>query len=119
MNSKTRNIAIWVIAILLAFVFALVGIEKLLGAESQLKNFEEWNLPLWYRFPIGIIELIIAGGLLWPYFRKITIFGIFVWAIAAAALHVHSGQLLLATLPILLALIAGVILILMAKPAVA
>jgi len=111
MSSKTKNILIWVLAGILAFIFAFVGIEKLFGTQDQLKNFEEWHLPLWYRFPIGIIEIIIAGGLLWPFFRKLTIFGIFVWAIAAAALHVHSGQYLLATLPLLLGIIAAAILV--------
>jgi hypothetical protein len=113
MSSKTKNILVWIIAGILAFIFAFVGIEKLIGTQDQLKNFELWHLPLWYRFPIGIIEIIIAGGLLWPFFRKITIFGIFVWAIAAAALHTHAGEYLLATLPLLLGIIAGVLLFIM------
>lgn len=115
MNPKTRNILIWILSGILAFIFAFVGIEKLLGAQDQLKNFEEWHLPLWYRFPIGILEIIIAGGLVWPFFRKITIYGIFAWALGAAALHIHAGQILLATLPILLAIVAAVILFLIRK----
>ncbi|HEY4786186.1 MAG TPA: DoxX family protein [Bacteroidales bacterium] len=115
MNLKTKNILVWILAGILAFIFAFVGIEKLLGTQDQLKNFEEWHLPLWYRFPIAVIEIIIAGGLLWPFFRRITIYGIFVWAIAAAALHIHAGQLLLATLPLLLGVIAVIILLLIGK----
>jgi hypothetical protein len=115
MNPKTKNILIWIIAGILAFIFGLVGIQKLVGADAQLKNFEEWHLCLCYAIPIGIIEIIMAIGLLWPFFRKITIYGIFLWAVLAAALHVHSGQYLLATLPLLLGLMAGVILILMKK----
>ena len=64
MKPKTKNIIVWILAGLLAFAFAAAGITKLLGVEMQIKNLESWGYPLWFRFPIGLAEVVFAVALL-------------------------------------------------------
>jgi uncharacterized membrane protein YphA (DoxX/SURF4 family) len=54
MTTKAKNIITWILAVILALAFFGAGISKLLGVESQIKNFQSWGYPLWLRFPIGL-----------------------------------------------------------------
>jgi len=95
MTTKTKKNISWVLAGLLALGFANAGITKLIGAEMQIKNLESWGYPLWFRFPIGLIEIALATGILIPKFRKLTIYGIFVWTVVAIITHLQAGQALM------------------------
>src|SRR3954469_3979619 len=110
MTTKTKNSIAWVLTALLAFAFAGSGITKLLGVEMQIKNLESWGYPLWFRFPIGLTEIAFAISLLIPGFRKITIYGIFIWTIAAVLTHLQAGQSNMIIPSILFGVIAGAIL---------
>lgn len=112
MTTKTKNIIAWILAGLLAFAFIGSGITKLLGVEMQIKNLESWGYPLWFRFPIGLTEIAFAVALLIPKYRKITIYGIFIWTIAAVITHLQAGQANMIVGPILFSVIAGLILFL-------
>jgi uncharacterized membrane protein YphA (DoxX/SURF4 family) len=112
MKTRTKNIIVWILAGLLAFAFIGSGITKLLGVEMQIKNLESWGYPLWFRFPIGLTEIAFAIGLLVPGFRKLTIYGIFIWSIAAIITHLQAGQANMIVGPILFSAIACVILFL-------
>ena len=112
MITKTKNIITWILAGILALAFFGSGITKLLGVEMQIKNFESWGYPLWFRFPIGLTEIAFAIALLIPRFRKITIYGIFIWTIAAVITHLQAGQANMIFGAILFSVIAGVILFL-------
>ena len=92
MSQKTQNIILWVLAGLLAFAFFGSGVSKLMGAEMQVKNFDSWGYPQWLRYPIGITEILFAIGLLMPSFRRIVIYGIFVWVAVAIGTHLQAGQ---------------------------
>lgn len=112
MTTKTKNIIAWILTGILAFAFVGSGITKLLGVEMQIKNLESWGYPLWFRFPIGLTEIAFAIALLIPRFRKITIYGIFIWTIAAVITHLQAGQANMIVGAILFSVIAGVILFL-------
>src|SRR4051812_29426608 len=112
MTTKTQNIIAWVLTALLALAFAGSGITKLLGVEMQIKNLESWGYPLWFRFPIGLTEIGFAVALLIPRFRKLTIYGIFIWTIAAVITHLQAGQANMILAPILFGVIAGTMLFL-------
>lgn len=112
MTTKTKNIIAWVLSVLLALGFIISGATKLLGVEMQIKNLESWGYPLWFRFPIGLTEIAFAITLLIPRFRKITIYGIFIWTIAAVITHLQVGQTNMIVTSILFGVIAGVILFL-------
>jgi putative oxidoreductase len=112
MTTRTKNIIIWILAGVLAFAFIGAGITKLLGADMQIKNFESWGYPLWLRFPIGLIEIALAIGLLIPRFRKMTVYGIFIWTIVAVITHLQAGQANMVAGPIFFSVLAAVILLL-------
>jgi putative oxidoreductase len=112
MKTRTKNITAWILPGLLAFAFIGSGITKLLGVEMQIKNLESWGYPLWFRFPIRLTEIAFAIGLLVPRFRKLTIYGIFIWSIAAIITHLQAGQANMIVGPILFSVIACVILFL-------
>jgi len=110
MTTKTKNIITWILSGILALAFFGSGITKLLGAEMQIKNFESWGYPLWLRFPIGLIEITFAIALVIPGYRKITIYGIFIWTIVAIITHLQAGQANMIGAPIFLSVIAAIIL---------
>jgi uncharacterized membrane protein YphA (DoxX/SURF4 family) len=110
MTLKTKNIIIWIIAVVVAAIFIYVGIAKLAGSESMVRKLEGWGFPLWTRFPIGIAEIGLGIPLLIPKARKVTVYLILIWGILAVITYFQAGQFIQALLPVLLALLAGVIL---------
>ena len=115
MTTKTKNILTWIISVFVGFVLGLVGIQKLLGAQVQIDKLNGWGFPLWTRFPIGAMELLLGIGILIPGTRKISVYLILAWGVFAVITYVQAGQVLQAGLPLLLALIAGVILLISPK----
>src|ERR1700683_3440426 len=112
MKNRTKYIITWILAVILALAFFGAGITKLLGVETQIKNFQSWGYPIWLRFPVGLVEIAFAIGLLIPRFRKITIYGIFVWTIVAVITHVQAGQGNMIAGPIFFSVFAAAILFL-------
>jgi len=112
MTTKTKNIISWILAGVLSLAFIGAGISKLLGVDTQIKNFQSWGYPVWLRFPIGLIEIAFAIGLLIPGFRKKTIYGIFIWTIVAVITHLQAGQAKMIGGPILFSVLAAPILFL-------
>lgn len=51
-----------------------------------------WGYPAWLRYPIGLGELLLALGLLLPKYRTLALYGIFGWAVVAAAHLLQAGQ---------------------------
>ena len=115
MTGKTKNIIIWLLAGLLAFAFIGAGISKFLGVEMQIKNLESWGYPLWFRFPIGLFEVALAIALLIPKYRKLAIYAIFIWTLAAVITHLQAGKVSMIGMPILFGVIAGVIFLMTRK----
>lgn len=111
MTTKTKNIVAWILALLLAFAFIGSGITKLLGVEMQIKNLESWGYPLWFRFPIGLTEIAFAIALLIPRYRKITIYGVFIWMVFAVITHLQAGQANMIGGALVFGILAGVILL--------
>jgi uncharacterized membrane protein YphA (DoxX/SURF4 family) len=106
MTTKTKSIITWILAGLLAFAFIGSGITKLLGVEMQIKNLESWGYPLWFRFPIGLTEIAFAVAFLIPKYRKLAIYGTFVFTIVAVITHLQAGQANMIVTPILFSAIA-------------
>jgi uncharacterized membrane protein YphA (DoxX/SURF4 family) len=112
MTTKTKNIIAWILAGILAFAFIGAGFTKFLGIDTQIKNFESWGYPLWFRFPVGLIEIALAIGLLIPRFRRITTYGVFIWTIVAVFTHLQAGQANMIGGPIFFSVFAAAILFL-------
>lgn len=67
-TGRTLNIALWALQALLAAFFAFAGINKLLGLQQEMvDNFARLG-PLWFRYLVGVLELIGAVALVIPRF---------------------------------------------------
>lgn len=109
MTTKIKNITAWILTGLLAFAFVGSGISKLLGVEMQIKNLESWGYPLWLRFPIGLGEIALGIVVLIPRFRKVAIYGVFVFTAVAVTTHLQAGQSEMIFPSILFSVIAAII----------
>src|SRR5581483_9167847 len=65
-----RVILGWILCLLLAFVFLMVGGMKLLGKPVMVREFEQVGLGQWFRYLTGTLEVIGAVGLLVPKFSR-------------------------------------------------
>ena len=106
MSTKTRIIISWILSSLLALAFIGSGMSKLAGVDMQIKNLESWGYPLWFRFPIGLSEIILAIGLLIPRYRTLTLYGVFIWTVVAMITHLQAGQAAMMGAPALFGVLA-------------
>jgi uncharacterized membrane protein YphA (DoxX/SURF4 family) len=112
MSPKAKNIIIWILAGILALAYFGSGLTKLLGVDMQIKNFESWGYPVLLRFPVGLIEIAFAIALFIPRYRRLTIYGIFIWTIIAVITHLQAGQANMIGGPIFFSVLAAAILFL-------
>lgn len=62
------NIALWVLQVLLAAMFLMAGVSKLMGQEMMVENFETIGLGQWFRYVTGGVEVVAAILLVVPKF---------------------------------------------------
>jgi len=63
---RLSNIALWAFQALLAAFFGFAGINKLLGLQQEMvDNFARLG-PLWFRYLVGVLELIGAVAIVVP-----------------------------------------------------
>ena len=66
MASKGKTIGAWLVSALLAALFLMAGVSKLLGAEAHVEHFAHWGYPDWFRIVVGAVETISAVLLIVP-----------------------------------------------------
>lgn len=76
------------------FVFILTGIRKLMGVPSSVKRFAHFGLPPWFRVVTGLVELLIAGGMILGYWLPVFLFLALVLQIATMVGAVYSWLVL-------------------------
>jgi hypothetical protein len=65
MNKKPwTDVALWVVAAFLMYVFARQGVAKFSDSSGWAKAFAMWHYPVWFRIVIGVLETVAAGLLL-------------------------------------------------------
>ena len=64
--STTVDVAFWVLQLLLAGVFLIVGTAKLAGAQMLVETFEKLGLGQWFRYFTGSVEVIAAIMIIIP-----------------------------------------------------
>lgn len=69
-TSRVGNVFGWILAILLAFLFAYVGGVKLISTRGPMvQEFAQIGLGQWFRYLTGILEVTGGIGLVIPKFR--------------------------------------------------
>ncbi len=65
-GGRIGNIALWVVQVVLALVFAGSGIAKLTGDDAMVDMFADIGVGQWFRYVTGVIEIMLAGAILVP-----------------------------------------------------
>lgn len=105
MSSKGKTIAIWVICVLLAALFAFAGLPKVTGDPRAVEGFHKGGFPDWFRLFIGAAEIAGAVGLLVPRLRVWAASGLLIIMIGAVATHLRAGDTFDKVAPAALALL--------------
>ena len=66
--SRSLNIALWALQVLLAVAFLAAGGSKLAGVQQMVAMFDQIGLGQWFRFVTGTVEVGAAFALLLPRF---------------------------------------------------
>lgn len=105
--SKNQRIIMWTLSVLLAALFVFGGTMKLLNPGGQAaEGFIRFGYPSWFRYVIGLFELV--GGILLLIPRRAAEAGSFLVIIMLGALisHIRAGDGFMGFLPALLTLFA-------------
>jgi putative oxidoreductase len=65
-SSRSANVALWVLQILVAAAFLAAGGSKLAGVQQMVDVFEKVGVGQWFRYVTGLLEVGGAIGLLIP-----------------------------------------------------
>ena len=86
------NIALWVLQVLLAVSFASAAFQKLGGSDYMVKLFDKIGFGTWFRYVIGLIELVGAIGLLIPLLTGAAAVGLMLLMVGATITNVSIGE---------------------------
>lgn len=107
---RPRLVIRWILCVLLAFVFVMVGGMKLLGKPIMVQEFNQVGLGQWFRYFTGTLEVVGGVGLLIPKFSRwgaLLLVVVMVGALIAHFTVLHSPPTLAAILLVLAALTAS------------
>ena len=105
-RERAIEIALWVFALFLAWVFLRQGFAKFSDTSGWAQAFRFWHFPVWFRILIGVLE---TGAGLLLLTRRTAFFGaiiIIVVMLGAMGTHIYwgkPGQVTSEVLPLFLA----------------
>jgi len=102
------DLALWVPALFLAWVFARQGWAKFSDTSGWARAFAFWHFPVWFRILIGVMEVVAAALLLARRTAPIGAGLIAVVMLGGMGTHLYWGQPSQMTselLPLILALV--------------
>jgi uncharacterized membrane protein YphA (DoxX/SURF4 family) len=103
-----KDVALWVPALFLVWVFARQGVAKFSDTSGWAKAFATWHFPVWFRILIGVVETSAAALLLTRRTAAIGAALIVTVMLGAMGTHIYWGrpsQVTSELLPLTLALI--------------
>ncbi len=65
-RGRAVNIALWVLQVLLALLFAMAGFVKVIGNPAMVEMFATIGVGQWFRYLVGVLEIAGAVGVLVP-----------------------------------------------------
>ncbi|HZH63110.1 MAG TPA: DoxX family protein [Metabacillus sp.] len=107
----------WVMRIiqgLLAVVFILAGIVKLIGQEKQVQMFTKtFDYSLWFMYVIGIGEILVGIGLIAGFWKSRLTFSASILSVmlmaGAVISHINAGEKIGEVMPSILLMILGLV----------
>lgn len=105
--SKGKNIASWIIQVVVALLFIMMAFPKLMSDPETVANFARWGLPAKMYLVIGMFELLGAIGLLIPKTSALAAIGLILIMIGALFTHLTHGEMLMSLMPIMVMALLG------------
>lgn len=105
-QSKAMTIGIWVLRVLLAALFLVAGVLKLVGVEMEVAVFDAVGLGQWLRYATGLAEIVGAVALLIPSvsaFGALILLAVDIGAFGAQVLVLHQDWIHTVVIAVLLA----------------
>lgn len=99
--SKGKNIGAWVLQIVVAGLFMMMAVPKLMSSADTVANFERWGLPGKIYLVIGAFEMLGAIGLLIPKTTALAAVGLVMIMMGALYTHLAHGEMLMAMMPVM------------------
>lgn len=65
-RGRALNIALWVLQVILALMFAMAGLAKVFGDQAMVEMFAIISIGQWFRYVVGALEIAGALGVLIP-----------------------------------------------------
>jgi len=110
-RERAIDIALWVFALFLAWVFVRQGFAKFSDTSGWASAFRFWHFPVWFRILIGVME---TGAAILLLTRRTAFFGaiiIIVVMLGAMGTHIYwgrPGQVTSEVLPLVLSTMVAV-----------
>ncbi|CAN5353966.1 hypothetical protein BH20ACI2_BH20ACI2_24760 [soil metagenome] len=98
--SKGKSIASWIIQVLIAGLFLMMGSQKLMGEAEMTANFVKWGMPGFMLYVIGTLEVLGAIGLFIPRLAGIAATGLILLMVGALFTHLIHGEYGMALMPV-------------------
>jgi uncharacterized membrane protein YphA (DoxX/SURF4 family) len=84
----------------LAVLFILMGLPKILGLQMAVDNFERWQLNDSIRMITGVLEILLGAMMFMPTYKRYAAFGLFCMMPAGAMVHIIADEKLMLFLPV-------------------
>ncbi len=108
MKSK-GNIVSWVFQVMLAVMFMMMAVPKLMGTAMIVENFTRWGLPGKIYLVIGAFEMLGAIGLLIPRAAGVAAAGLIMIMMGALYTHLTHGEFPMAAVPTMVMMMLAVV----------
>lgn len=107
--TKGKTIALWIIQIMVAGLFIMMGMGKLTGDPEVVANFTRWGMPDKMYLVIGFFEVLGAVGLLIPRLAGLAAVGLILIMGGAVFTHLTHHEMGMAIVPLMVMVLLGVI----------
>lgn len=107
--SKGKTIASWIIQVLVAALFLMMGSGKLMSDPEVVANFTRWGMPDKMYLVIGFFEVLGAIGLLIPRLAGLAAVGLILIMGGALFTHLTHNEIGMAFLPLMVMILLGVV----------
>jgi putative oxidoreductase len=104
---RSVAVTLWVVQAVLALQLASGGVLKLIGDAAMVDLFTDIGAGQWFRYAVGLVELVGAVGLLIPRLCGLAALGVTVLLVGATVTNVAIG--VAPWLPLVLLLVAATV----------
>ncbi len=106
-QKKTINIITWVLSSILAILFVLAGVPKIMQMESIIQMFTVWGYPAWFALTIGVVEVIGGISLLIPRISFYSAIMLVIVMVGASYTHIAAGESMQVLRPLIFMILLG------------